>query len=105
MWGEDALVFNPDRWLEERDKSGALIGVYANLYGTLRGIDRYLAYLREPLGYRSLRASRTASVGDSRTVASLSKFPLTELQMPSQAGSDASCPDSTHLNIQLRSSR
>jgi cytochrome P450 len=31
LWSQDALVFNPDRWLERREKSGALIGVYANL--------------------------------------------------------------------------
>lgn len=31
LWGEDAHVFNPDRWLNGAVKEGVSVGVYANL--------------------------------------------------------------------------
>jgi len=44
LWGDDALVFNPDRWLEEREKSGALIGVYANLLSFSAGVKNCIGW-------------------------------------------------------------
>jgi len=44
LWGKDAMVFNPDRWLEERDKSGALIGVYANLLSFSAGVKNCIGW-------------------------------------------------------------
>jgi len=44
LWGKDALVYNPDRWLEERDKSGALIGVYANLLSFSAGVKNCIGW-------------------------------------------------------------
>ena len=32
LFGEDAHVFNPDRWFRENEKKGPTLGVYGNLY-------------------------------------------------------------------------
>jgi len=71
-------MYNPDRWLEERDKSGALVGVYANLWVFQDENDQDIPELGTnhspgPPGYRSPQASRTASGGGLRAFTLLSK--------------------------------
>ncbi|KIK40787.1 hypothetical protein CY34DRAFT_763985 [Suillus luteus UH-Slu-Lm8-n1] len=38
LWGEDAHVFNPDRWLTAKEKKVTSIGVYSNLMTFLGGM-------------------------------------------------------------------
>lgn len=44
LWGKDALEFNPSRWLEDREKSGALVGVYANLLSFSAGVKNCIGW-------------------------------------------------------------
>ncbi|KAI0074875.1 cytochrome P450 [Panus rudis PR-1116 ss-1] len=38
VWGEDAHVFNPDRWLNEKKAQGTSVGVVGNLLSFLGGV-------------------------------------------------------------------